>query len=113
VNVGGTINVRATIVNQTKNKTAPVIVELGVPAGYFAYYDDLAQSSSYVRGVQIVDGKATINLDGMDAGQKIDLNYRVIANIPGSVRIPRSRVYQAISSGDAVEEGTGEVLVSK
>ncbi|NJM41190.1 MAG: hypothetical protein HC853_10685, partial [Anaerolineae bacterium] len=32
---------------------------------------------------------------------------RLIANIPGSVRIPPSRVYQAISSADAVGGGDG------
>ncbi|NJO12882.1 MAG: hypothetical protein HC872_04795, partial [Gammaproteobacteria bacterium] len=90
VNVGGAINVRATIVNQTKNKTAPVIVELGVPAGYYPNYEDFQQmmNAGMIRGIQILDGKVVLNLDGLEAGQKIDLPYRLIANIPGSVPQP-------------------------
>ena len=115
VALNGSVKVTAVIVNQTKNKTAPVIVELGVPAGYYPAYEDLQQmqNAGVLRGFQIDNGKITVNLDGLDAGQKVELSYRVIANVPGSVRIPRSRVYQAITSGDWVEDGTAEMLVTR
>jgi CD109 antigen len=115
VKLNDAVQVVATLINQTKDKTAPVIVELGVPAGYYPAYEDWQQlqDTGVVRGYQVEGTKIIVNLDGLDAGAKIELPYRLIANIPGSVRVPPSKVYQAITASDAVEAGTGEVLVVK
>jgi hypothetical protein len=115
VKLNDAVQVVATLINQTKDKTAPVIVELGVPAGYYPAYEDWQQlqDTGVVRGYQVEGTKIIVNLDGLDAGAKIELPYRLIANIPGSVRVPPSKVYQAITASDAVEVGTGEVLVVK
>jgi len=107
--------VRVTHANRTKSAAAPVVIELGVPAGYSLVYEDLGQlqTAGVIRGYRVASDKITLKGDGLAAGQSLELIYRLIAQVPSSMRVARSQVYQAVLSGAGVEQGTEDVLTAK
>jgi hypothetical protein len=100
--VNGFVEVNAIVINHAIARSGPVIAELGVPAGFYVLYDDLssAQSAGQIGNYAINDNRLVISLNDLQAGQQVELKYRLIAQSPGRVRVPPSSIYPAVVTSD-------------
>lgn len=114
VDVGDVIVASATVVAQTREPTGQVILELGVPAAFSVVRGDWNQleNEDTIEDFQVGPGQITVRLDRLEPGEEVVLEYRLQAHLPGAVRVPTSRIYQAITPDDDVEAGSGQVLVT-
>ena len=111
-----TVPVTATVTSTLREPSGPIIVELAIPAGFDPVWDDWNQlvSEEIVQDYRNPGGqKLLAYLGGLEPGAQVEFSYRLWARVPGSVRAPASRIYQAVAPAAGTEAGSGQMLVTQ
>ena len=93
-----------------------MIVELGIPAGFYPVAEDWEQMAAEDRVQDYAiesNDKITAYLRDLEPGAQLTLSYRLWARVPGSVRVPPSRIYQSVAPAAGTEAGSGQLLVTQ
>ena len=100
--LNGAIEVNATVINHAAARSGPVMVELGVPAGFWVRSADLdaAQQTGKIGSVTVLDDRIVISINDLLPEQEIALRYQILAMYPGRVRAPSSTIYPAVVTTD-------------
>lgn len=111
-----TIPVTATVASTLREPSGPLIVEVAIPAGFAPVWQDWRQlvSEDVIQDYQIPDNQQIrVYLDGLEPGAQVMFSYRLWAEVPGSVRVPTSRIYRAIAPADSTEAGSGQIVTTE
>ena len=100
--INGAIEVNATVFNHAAVRSGPVMVELGVPTGFWVRSSDLdaAQQAGKIGSVTVLDDRIVISINDLLPEQEIGLRYQIMAMYPGRVRAPSSTIYPAVATSN-------------
>ena len=114
VRVGDVISVNAVLTAAADRPTGQLVLELALPPGFSPIDTDWAslQDQGIVRSYQFTAAQIIVLLDGLPGRGTLTLDYRLRADLPGSVRVQPSRVYQAVAPDLASQSGAGQTLIT-
>jgi uncharacterized protein YfaS (alpha-2-macroglobulin family) len=96
LSVGGTVKVKASIINRQRMTAPMVMLDLPIPPGFAAETDDFTAlvTKGTIARFQVLPRSVLVYLRGLEPDQKLELSYGLRATMPVRVAAPGGRVYE-------------------
>jgi len=90
------VTAKVRIKNTTAGRMGMVLVDLGVPPGFEVQAGDLAElvGSKIIQKYTLTGRQIIVYLEGLKAGQEVELQYRLKARFPIKAKTPDSTAYE-------------------
>ena len=90
------VTANVTVKNNTPGRMGMVLVDLGIPPGFEVQSGDLAElvGSKVIEKFTLTGRQIIVYLDALEAGQEVELTYRLRAKFPIKAKTPDSTAYE-------------------
>jgi uncharacterized protein YfaS (alpha-2-macroglobulin family) len=107
-----TVTAKATVRNLTNARADMVVLDLGIPPGFDVQTGDLAELvGTKIKKFTMAARQIIVYLDKLDAGQTLELQYRLKAKFPVKAKTPKSTAYEYYNPGDKATAEPVEMVV--
>jgi uncharacterized protein YfaS (alpha-2-macroglobulin family) len=115
LDVDDTVTAVATIMNHMSQPAPMVILDLPIPGGFTIDAGELDElvGSQLIARYQITARQAIVYLRQLEAGQKLELRYRLRATMPVKVAVPDAEVYEYYDPSNRARGGSTQLEASR